>query len=104
MAVTAEEVLKLISDLNNGERITLLDKMYDKYYDGGGAVRYNEKVTKNLEQDIEFLSEKVGKFDMYFNRLNSQSSTDREMEIAFLADKIGKLEREVYLLKQKKNS
>jgi len=41
---------------------------------------------------------------MYFNRLNSQSSTDREMEIAFLADKLNRLEKEVYVLKQKKNT
>ena len=102
--VTANEVIEIINNMDNGERIKLLDNMYDKYYDGGGAVRYNEKLTKNLEKDIEFLSKKVGKFDMYFNRLNSQSSTEREMEIAFLADKLNKLEREVFLLKRRDNT
>lgn len=102
--VTANEVIEIIKNMDNGERIKLLDNMYDKYYEGGGAVCYNEEFTKNLEKDIEFLSKKVGKFDMYFNRLNSQSSTEREMEIAFLADKLNKLEREVFLLKRRDNT
>lgn len=111
---TAEEVLKSISELSNGEKQNLLNAMYDKYFDGGGAVRHivkedNKdeilKVAKSLEQDIEFLSKKIGKFDMYFNRLNSQSfSTDRELEIAFLVDKLNMLEREVFLLKQKEDN
>ncbi|MBO0996780.1 hypothetical protein IOC57_03260 [Bacillus sp. SD075] len=102
--VTANEVIEIINNMDNGERIKLLDNMYDKYYDGGGAVRYNEKLTKNLEKDIEFLSKKVGKFDMYFNRLNIQFSTERETEIAFLADKLNKLEREVFLLERRDNT
>ncbi|MGE7185584.1 hypothetical protein ACQKKK_16890 [Peribacillus sp. NPDC006672] len=48
---TAEEVLKLISELNNGEKINLLSAMYDKYYDGGGAVRYSERDKQKKDTD-----------------------------------------------------
>ncbi|MED3986952.1 hypothetical protein P4646_23285 [Peribacillus simplex] len=44
--MTANEILAIINDMDNGERIKLLDKMYDKYYDGGGAVRYSEENSK----------------------------------------------------------
>ncbi|MFD4819541.1 hypothetical protein [Peribacillus butanolivorans] len=78
--VTANEVLGILNNMDNGERIKLLDKMYDKYYDGGGAVRYNEGNSKSRA----FI-------------------TNPELEIAFLADKINKLEREVFLLKRRDN-
>lgn len=79
--VNANEVLEIINNMDNGERIKLLDNMYDKYYDGGGAVRYNEENSKRRA----FI-------------------TNPELEIPFLADKLNKLEREVFLLKRRDNT
>lgn len=79
--VTDNDVLAIINDMDNGERIKLLDKIYDKYYDGGGAIRYSEENSKRRA----FI-------------------TNPELEIAFLADKLNKLEREVFLLKRRDNT
>ena len=36
--MTAEEMFKMIKDLEKEEKQELLNLLYDEYYDGGGAV------------------------------------------------------------------
>ncbi|WP_057912754.1 hypothetical protein [Peribacillus muralis] len=69
----AEEVLKMIGELENGERWKLLDMMYDEYFNSRkcSEVKKEERLS-NLEKDIEFLSRKVGVHDMYFNRIHKE--------------------------------
>jgi hypothetical protein len=67
----AEEVLKMIDELENGERWKLLDMMYDEYYNTRSKPNMEERLS-NLEKDIEYISKKIGKHDMYFNRIHKE--------------------------------
>jgi hypothetical protein len=71
----AEEILKIIKELENGERWKLLELMYDEYYN---TRRETEKSLgerlRNLERDIEYLSKKVGLHEMYFNRIHKENT------------------------------
>ena len=51
-----EETLNNITQTANGDTVTILERI--------------DRNTKNLNQDIEFLSEQVGKHELFFNRMN----------------------------------
>ncbi|MGE7586476.1 hypothetical protein [Peribacillus sp. NPDC101480] len=67
----AEEILKLIEGMENGERWKLLDMMYDEYYNTRSKPKLEERLS-NLEKDIEYMSKKIGIHDMYFNRIHKE--------------------------------
>ncbi|MCM3673192.1 hypothetical protein M3699_04695 [Peribacillus simplex] len=67
----AEEVLKMIDELENGERWKLLDMMYDEYYNTRSKPNLEERLS-NLEKDIEYMSKKIGIHDMHFNRIHKE--------------------------------
>ncbi|MGG4490820.1 hypothetical protein [Metabacillus idriensis] len=69
--MTAEKLFQMIKELENGERWKLLDMMYDEYYNVRNNPNMEERLS-NLEKDVEFLSEKIGIHDMYFNRIHKE--------------------------------
>jgi len=38
--ITAEDMLKMIEDMNNEEKQKFLDLLFEEYYAGGGGVRH----------------------------------------------------------------
>lgn len=77
--MTADQIFKMIKELDNGERWKLLEMMYDEYYNSRKSTEGKmEERLSNLEKDIEFLSRKIGVHDMYFNRIhNREDEEDR---------------------------
>ena len=71
--MTAEKLFQMIKELENGERWKLLEMMYDEYYNVRSNPRGKmEERIFNLEKDLEFISQKIGIHDMYFNRIHKE--------------------------------
>ncbi|AXN39614.1 hypothetical protein [Peribacillus butanolivorans] len=75
--MTADQIFKMIKELDNGERWKFLEMMYDEYYNSrkSSEVKKEERLS-NLEKDIEFLSRKVGVHEMYFNRIHKKEEEE----------------------------
>ncbi|MCK2005508.1 hypothetical protein MZM54_29570 [[Brevibacterium] frigoritolerans] len=69
--MTADQIFKMIKELDNGERWKLLEMMYDEYYNTRSKPNMEERLF-NLEKDIEYMSKKIGIHDMYFNRIHKE--------------------------------
>ncbi|MFS0638593.1 hypothetical protein AB1K84_22095 [Mesobacillus foraminis] len=67
--MTAEQIFKMIKELDNGERWKLLEMMYDEYYNKRSNPKLEERISK-IEIDIEYITRKVGIHEMYFNRIH----------------------------------
>lgn len=70
---TAEEILEIIKNIDNGERWNLLEMLYDEFYNTRSNSKNKlETRIENLEKDIEYLSRKLGVHEMYFNRIHKE--------------------------------
>ncbi|MGE6260713.1 hypothetical protein ACQKCU_23020 [Heyndrickxia sporothermodurans] len=72
--LTAQEVLQQIRNMENpAERYKVVKEISD-FVHGPKAELLTDLLIEysNVKQDIEYLSEKIGLHDMYFNRLEKE--------------------------------
>lgn len=73
--MTAEQIFKMVKELDNGERWKLLGMMYDEYYNTRSNPKADERLS-NLEKDVKYLAGNLETHAMYFNRIHKKEEED----------------------------